>query len=235
VEQEAVSKTGSRRDVRRWLPASVAAVVLIGAIGTTAWATIPSSSTGVIHSCYNTTGNPSGALRVINADIGAKCAKNETALDFNQTGPPGPKGDQGIQGIQGPKGDPGNPGTNGVNGTNGTNGTNGVNGTSTVYQAVNGVDAGALSISVPAGKYFVVAQAAVYNSDFEDPQDAICSLQGEVVAWYDRLDEGLQVTLPITGVVVLASPGNITIDCGGFNINAQQKRLYVVPVTTIIG
>ena len=83
---------------------------------------------GVIHSCYNASSNPSGQLRVIDAEAGAKCAKNEKALTFNQRGPkgdtgpagptgpqgiPGPKGDRvprdrrAIQGIPGPEGDPG--------------------------------------------------------------------------------------------------------------------------------
>jgi hypothetical protein len=50
----------------------------------------------VIHACYNASSNPSGSLRVIDAEAGAKCAKNEKPLDFNQTGPQGPQGPAGI-------------------------------------------------------------------------------------------------------------------------------------------
>jgi hypothetical protein len=61
-----------------------------------AYAAIPSAD-GVIHGCYNASSNPSGQLRVIDAEAGAKCGKNEKVLDFNQRGP---KGDTGPQGTR---------------------------------------------------------------------------------------------------------------------------------------
>jgi hypothetical protein len=91
---------------------AVLAVVVIG------YAAIPGSG-GVISACYNLSTNPSGTLRVIDAQAGAKCAKNEKLLTFNQTGPQGPKGDPGTNGTNG---------TNGIDGTNGTNGTDGKDG-----------------------------------------------------------------------------------------------------------
>jgi hypothetical protein len=62
----------------------------------------------VITGCYL---KKSGALRLVRA--GAKCAKSETRIAFNQRGPVGPKGDpgplgpKGDPGALGPKGDPG--------------------------------------------------------------------------------------------------------------------------------
>src|SRR6266545_410944 len=71
---------------------SIAALALLGVLAAVgvAYAAIPSAD-GVIHSCYNASSNPSGQLRVIDAEAGGKCAKNEKALDFNQRGPQGPK------------------------------------------------------------------------------------------------------------------------------------------------
>ena len=82
---------------------ALAVLGVLAAVGI-GYAAIPSSD-GVIHGCLNTSSNPSGALRVIDTDAGAKCAKNEKALNFNQQGPkgdpgaPGPKGDQGAPGV----------------------------------------------------------------------------------------------------------------------------------------
>src|SRR5215213_9335262 len=78
-------------------------IALVVAASGAAYAAIPSAD-GVIHSCYNASSNPSGSLRVIDAEAGAKCNKNEKSLAFNQTGPQGPKGDTGPQGPQGPTG-----------------------------------------------------------------------------------------------------------------------------------
>jgi hypothetical protein len=104
----------------------------IGAIGALAvlaadvvgYAAIPGPG-GVISACY---ANTSGSLRVIDAQAGAKCAKNETLLAFNQTGPQGPQGMQGVQGLQGLQGLQGMPGANGAPGTPGAPGAPGVPG-----------------------------------------------------------------------------------------------------------
>jgi hypothetical protein len=81
----------------RGLLITVVTAVLIAA--GVAYASIP-DSTGTIHGCFGT----NGSLRVIDPSTGAACKTNETALDWNQHGPPG------------------------QDGTNGTNGTNGVSG-----------------------------------------------------------------------------------------------------------
>jgi len=39
---------------------------------------------------------------------------------------------------------------------------------------------------------------------------------------------------PIEGTVSLAAPGTITVNCGGFNIHTQQKRMFVIKVGAII-
>ena len=89
--------------------AAAIAAASLAAVGV-AYAGIPGIG-GVIHGCYVPA---SGTLRVID-NTQASCKPQETALDWNQTGPPGPKGDQGAPGLKGdpgipgPKGDPGMP------------------------------------------------------------------------------------------------------------------------------
>src|SRR5215208_7819537 len=102
---------------RRINIAVIATLGVLAAVGA-GYAAIPSAD-GVIHSCYNASSNPSGQLRVIDAEAGAKCAKNEKALDFNQKGP---KGDAGPQGPQGPKGETGATGPSGPQGAAGPQG-----------------------------------------------------------------------------------------------------------------
>jgi len=86
--------------VRRLVIAlAVGALVLVGAGASLAFAFIPGAG-GVISSCYTT--KVGTGLRVIDAEAGATCGKNETLLTWNQTGTRGPKGDDGLQGPPGP-------------------------------------------------------------------------------------------------------------------------------------
>jgi hypothetical protein len=73
---------------------------------------IPSSSDGVIHGCYQKPGllaNP-GAVRVIDEEAGDTCRNDETAFQWNSkgvkgdTGPEGPRGKTGPEGPAGPQG-----------------------------------------------------------------------------------------------------------------------------------
>ena len=73
-------------------------IALAVALSGAAYAAVPSTD-GVIHSCYNASSNPSGQLRVIDAEAVGKCSKNEKALDFNQRGPKGDTGDTGPIGA----------------------------------------------------------------------------------------------------------------------------------------
>ncbi len=83
-----------------------------------AYATIPDDQ-GVIHACYKT---DNGQLRVVDVGGGSGCGPSESAVTWNQTGPPGapgpqgPKGDPGPQGVPGPQGDPGADGQPGISG-----------------------------------------------------------------------------------------------------------------------
>jgi hypothetical protein len=146
---------------RRLLLLATATVALIGA--GVAYATIPGSD-GVIHSCYNAGSNPSGQLRVIDPASGATCAKNERALNFNQTGPKGDPGIPGTPGSNGTNGTNGRDGTDGANGANGTNGTNGVSGYEVVSSSGDiSSDPGSLTATCPAGKHVLGGGAELSN------------------------------------------------------------------------
>jgi hypothetical protein len=82
---------------RMRLLALIAGAVLVVSVGV-ANSAIPGSD-GEIDGCYA----KNGSLRVIDAEDGETCKKNETALSWSQRGPKGDKGD---------KGDPGAPGAN---------------------------------------------------------------------------------------------------------------------------
>jgi hypothetical protein len=105
---------------------AVAVVGVLASVGV-GYAAVPSAD-GVIHGCFNTSGNPSGVLRVIDVEAGAKCGKNEKPLNFNQTGPKGDKGDAGIDGTDGADGADGIDGTDGADGVDGIDGIDGAPG-----------------------------------------------------------------------------------------------------------
>jgi hypothetical protein len=85
------------------LAASAAGLALVGGI---AYAAIPDSG-GVIHTCFkpsDATKSGGAALTVIDSQSGGTCKAGDTALTFNQQGPPGPMGQPGPPGPQGPPG-----------------------------------------------------------------------------------------------------------------------------------
>jgi Collagen triple helix repeat (20 copies) len=108
---------------RRTVPI-VAALGVFALVGGIADATIPDSSTGIIHTCYS---QSLGTWRPIDtqANPPQKCKSGETQLDLNQKGPQGPPGPAGPQGT---KGDPGNPGARGPTGPGGPAGPAGPKG-----------------------------------------------------------------------------------------------------------
>jgi hypothetical protein len=134
--------------------ATTASVVTMGVAGSVAVASIPDEGTGVFHGCVN---NATGVMRVVDPSktgtLGSCITKagvlQETAITWNQTGPPGPQGLQGLkgdpgasgapgatgaqgsQGVTGDKGDPGAPGTVGPAGPTGAAGPQGPAGPST--------------------------------------------------------------------------------------------------------
>lgn len=77
----------------------VGSVLVLAIAGGTAYATIPDAG-GVFQGCV---GN-GGALKLIDPSAGGKCAKSETAVQWNQQGPQGLQGPAGTAGPAGPQG-----------------------------------------------------------------------------------------------------------------------------------
>ena len=114
-------KAGARARSGRAAIGVIAGLCLALLLGSAALAAIPGAG-GVIAGCYDRKG---GALRVIDAQAGKTCTKDELKLTWNQLGPQGLKGDpgpQGLQGVPGPKGDKGDPGPQGIQGVPGVSG-----------------------------------------------------------------------------------------------------------------
>ncbi len=88
------------------------------------------------------------------------------------------------------------------------------------------------AVSVPAGSYVVLGQMSLQNSD-SDGQEVTCTLQGQQVIDEAVDGEGSEDTVPILSTATLASPGNITINCGGFAIAADHTRLTALRVDGI--
>jgi len=213
---------------------SIAALALLGVLAAVgvAYAAIPSAD-GVIHSCYNANSNPSGQLRVIDAEAGARCAKNERVLNFNQVGPKGDKGDKGDAGTDGVDGIDGINGTNGTDGTDGTDGAPGPAGISTAtFATVGQVSFTAddtltkiASKTLPAGSWAIVATATI-PSDLPFNGDIIrtssCELHnpaGNVIGGTaDRRvtpdgDQTIQSLSMTGGAIVAAGGGEVSLWC----------------------
>jgi hypothetical protein len=220
------------------LALAMPAVLIAVGVG---YAAIPSAD-GVIHSCYNATANPSGALRVIDTEAGAKCAKNEKALDFNRIGPPGPQGAPGPPGPQGPQGIPGPAGADGPAGpigpagSTGPAGPAGPPGPSDAYIAshvqsvplLNQVETQVVSRFLPAGSYALTAKTWVHGTG-----DAFfgCRLNaGTTTLDQTRVSgEGL-MSVTLIGTVSLAAGGTVELECTAFDDGAEAEDNKILAI-----
>jgi len=224
--------------------------VLLGS-GALAWAavapTIPGPD-GIIHSCYNATGNPVGSLRVIDPATGATCSKNEKALSFNQTGPQGPQGIQGEQGIQGvpgadgAQGVAGPAGPTGATGATGSPGATGPAGPATygdVYftkGASGGLhDSGVYhliaSLTVPPGSYLITYKGRLFNFD-DDEQLTDCRLN---TGDEDGADLAAHADTPVSLADTRHFIGQttITVSCASYNGGIWNGAFTALEVGTI--
>ena len=191
----------------------------------------------LIYACYVPM---SGSVyRIKETDLKQTCASPQhVEFNWNQQGPPGPQGPQGIQGIQGiqgvagPTGATGPQGIQGVPGPAGPVGPAGPSALSDLHRAQKNNSTDPISVTVPAGSYFVTGYALLLNSDGSD-QEALCTIQdGNVFAM--KMTSGNYLPVLIMGTVVLSAPGTISVNCGGFRIAAVYKYMFVWKVNSII-
>jgi len=151
-------------------------------------------------------------LRVIDNST-AQCKSNETALNFNQTGP------QGIQGLQGPAGPAG---PQGPQGETGATGPAGASGTGTAYFARQEGPASLgstpiLSKDVPAGSYVINAKIVGVNRSL-DAQTFVCSLGPDGDISTVRIDnnfEGNRQVIVLQDAKTFSDLTTITLTCTG--------------------
>jgi hypothetical protein len=190
--------------------------------------------------CYvPTTGT---VYRIKTADTREKCvAANHVEFFWNQVGPQGP---QGLQGPAGPQGAQGVQGTQGIQGVQGpagpagAQGQPGASGTSTAYfksstgfnQNIcpNGCDV--VSLSLPAGKYLIIATATAHNYD-TDLQRLTCTLKPIAVVEAEDFAKGAHLT--IISSLDTAAPITMTLFCGGFNYAMSRATMSAIAVTNV--
>ena len=231
-ESERTMLPAVKRLLKRPSPGTALSLVaLVVAASGAAYAAIPSAD-GVIHGCYNASSNPSGQLRVIDAEAGAKCGKNEKVLDFNQRGPKGDTGPQGPQGVQGPQGDQGPKGDTGATGPAGPAGPAG--GVSDAYIAAHTGYVGVpsdlhlhevLTLSLPAGSYVLMAKGNAV--DFDRAFHAGCRLMLNDVtidAAHPDGDGGpiYGQDFAMVGTGSLSSAGTASLACNAIDYDGVQ-------------
>jgi hypothetical protein len=170
-------------------------------------------------------------------------------------GDPGPQGAQGSPGAQGPKGDAGTPGATGPQGPAGP-----VSPPRALVASqadpppflflAEGSFTTVVSLAVPAGSYAVTGHAVVTNTASADAANVVCRIVAEGV----EADEasttitpkppsspstsGLRDTIPLTGVVTVANPASVELECllgsftGGSTVTgyATNGRLVAIEV-----
>jgi hypothetical protein len=225
--------------------ATIVFSALVASVGV-GYAAIPGIG-GVIHACYNDKSNPSGMLRVIDAEAGAKCAKNEKSLIFNQTGPQGPVG---PQGPAGPQGEPGPVGPAGPAGPAGPQGEPGPAGVSTATFAFTTAPViikenmtKVLSKNLPAGSWALVATANISSPGPITGSDFIrttrCELRSGasvIGSASDRrsiveLDDVLR-SLSMNGGAALLAGGEVSLWCADQTGNGKvdQAQMMILQV-----
>jgi hypothetical protein len=225
--------------------ATVVFSALVASVGV-GYAAIPGIG-GVIHACYNDKSNPSGMLRVIDAEAGAKCAKNEKSLIFNQTGPQGPVGPQGPAGPigpQGPAGPQGEPGPAGPQGEPGPAGSSTATFAFTTQRVRLDPEAltKVLSKNLPAGSWAIVVTANIEpGSPFDGDaiSTTICELRngaGIIGSATDRRfipeDDLVELSLSMNGgALVSAGGGEMSLWCQSQIVaGVTQAQMMIVQV-----
>jgi hypothetical protein len=202
---------------KRAASVAVVATALVAGAGA-AYATIPDAG-GVIHGCYLKNG---GALRVTD-DAVAGCAKNETSLNWNETGPQGPQGPQGPPGLQGPQGPQGAQGPVGPSDAyQDTNGTVGIPQNTTVV-----LD----KVTLPGGDYVISGSANLVDIQNDAVVQCWLRLNGNNSSKAWEKIEAVE-TLSVADAMSLPNGGTIDVACttADANLSSDSSRLVAIRV-----
>jgi hypothetical protein len=223
---------------------SVVALILLVTI---AYASIPGSD-GVIYGCYKKSG---GSLRVIDRAV-TNCAKDESLISWNQTGPEGPQGPAGPpgpQGLQGPVGPQGETGPQGPTGPEGPAGPQGESGITKVTFAslptptaqVGETMTQVLSKQLPAGSWVVVSSTELRSNapGEQETKEVDCELRNGLISigkggfaiFVSETVNQVQPTISLNGGAFLPEGGTISLWCeadgGGTVFNSQMMIMQV--------
>jgi hypothetical protein len=223
---------------------TLAALGALAAVGVSL-AAIPGSD-GVIHGCYSTVGGFSGQLRVIDPQAGAKCLRQEKAIDWNQRGPQGAPGAPGPKGDAGPQGDTGPQGPQGLQGAPGTSEAYArTDFTSHTIPPNNAPYAVVASKDLPAGSYVVNAKLTAENRDSTQGVTLSCVLREQGASSYlDISFSGIPRSGEFGPSSSYASPvlqdvlqgyggGTLEIGCAQNGSSASDVSVAVIHLTAI--
>jgi Collagen triple helix repeat (20 copies) len=219
----------------------------------------PVDASGVIHGCYTTKAFGRGSHQFVLQDAGMTCARGETAIAWNKTGPAGPpgttrpagsagaagpQGPAGPSGATGPAGPAGATGPQGPAGPPGAAGPAGAPGPGYDFTTTSGNTGPTLT---SAGTYFVDVSTSVANhtsSDVGECGVAATNNNAEEIdgfnsAWQEP--NGAEAPWSILGMIEVPSgqaPAALSLACfdaSGNGLALQFKRWWVSPVASTAG
>lgn len=202
---------------QRLIVFSVIGLVFFGVVS---YASIPDAD-GVIAGCYKKSG---GTLRLIDRSV-TYCAKDETLVSWNQSGPAGPQGPQGPagpQGLQGEQGPAGPAGPAGPQGEAGPAGTPGVSAATFAFTTsgvrINGALTQVLSKTLPAGSWAVTATADIHTgSPFlgDITRTSRCELHDSAGGLIGSAGDRRTIQKDQFGIISLSPNGGAVVPQGG--------------------
>ena len=210
--------SAARSLLRSRFGAALIGALVLASVGGVAWATIPDSS-GVIHGCYQ---KDNGQLRVIDPSSSkdknaSSCRKEETPLDWSQTGPQGPAGPQGPVGPS--DGYVARP----------------ADATLTLTPATIG------TLTLPAGSYVIGATARAVDTNLQGT--VVCDLTSTDTSTETQSTMGTfgdinhRASLAMSDATTLATGGTVTLSCYTLDPSAEiavrSVRLTAIAVGTL--
>lgn len=204
-----------------------------------AYATV-SASDRVIHGCVH---DASRHLRVIDP-AAETCRQSESPLDWNQQGPQGDPGPQGEPGAPGPQGEVGPPGPQGPPGPPG--GAAAYFAGSRTHVTIPTAYTNLLALDLPAGTWYLEGKVSVGNWSGQRVP-VLCSIWGGFYKTTVSVAAptsfpgpgGDAVTVPVSGVIRFAAPGQAQIQCVSNTGNpavvafAEGRHLTAVQLSSV--